>query len=100
GLLRGACHRARIRATRWLAMTALYSTIAWLFEKLNRHVVPASAHGEPALLCRLDPFRRTSPQRVAMVGTEKTEMADLVRSHIGWRDGEDLRPGRDISRAE
>jgi hypothetical protein len=23
GLLRGACHRARIRATRWLAMTAL-----------------------------------------------------------------------------
>ena len=22
GLLRGACHRARIRATRWLAMTA------------------------------------------------------------------------------
>jgi hypothetical protein len=25
GLLRGACHRARIRATRWLAMTARYS---------------------------------------------------------------------------
>src|SRR3954454_24437516 len=23
GLLRGACHRARIRATRWLAMTAI-----------------------------------------------------------------------------
>src|ERR1700676_4345345 len=23
GLLRGACHRARIRATRWLAMTTL-----------------------------------------------------------------------------
>jgi hypothetical protein len=23
GLLRGACHRARIRATRWLAMTVL-----------------------------------------------------------------------------
>jgi hypothetical protein len=23
GLLRGACHRARIRATRWLAMTML-----------------------------------------------------------------------------
>ena len=22
GLLRGACHRARVRATRWLAMTA------------------------------------------------------------------------------
>jgi len=26
GLLRGACHRARIRATRWLAMTALGRT--------------------------------------------------------------------------
>jgi hypothetical protein len=25
GLLRGACHRARIRATRWLAMTAPYN---------------------------------------------------------------------------
>jgi hypothetical protein len=25
GLLRGACHRARIRATRWLAMTANYN---------------------------------------------------------------------------
>jgi hypothetical protein len=23
GLLRGACHRARVRATRWLAMTGL-----------------------------------------------------------------------------
>jgi hypothetical protein len=23
GLLRGACHRARIRATRWLAMTVV-----------------------------------------------------------------------------
>ena len=28
GLLRGACHRARIRATRWLAMTDM----SWLFE--------------------------------------------------------------------
>jgi hypothetical protein len=26
GLLRGACHRARIRATRWLAMRAVTST--------------------------------------------------------------------------
>ena len=24
GLLRGACHRARVRATRWLAMTVCY----------------------------------------------------------------------------
>src|SRR5216684_4067746 len=35
-----------------------------------------------------------------MVGTEKTEMADLGRSDIGRRDGEDLRLGRDKSRAE
>jgi hypothetical protein len=28
GLLRGACHRARIRATRWPAMTAVYDVAA------------------------------------------------------------------------
>src|SRR5260370_38915069 len=28
GLLRGACHRARIRATRWLAMTAKHAFAA------------------------------------------------------------------------
>src|SRR5476651_2089586 len=27
GLLRGACHRARIRATRWLAMTVGYASL-------------------------------------------------------------------------
>jgi hypothetical protein len=31
GLLRGACHRARIRATRWLAMTG-YESCLGLFE--------------------------------------------------------------------
>jgi hypothetical protein len=36
GLLRGACHRARIRATRWLAMT-------W------KHVCPISRHDLPEL---------------------------------------------------
>src|SRR5258707_8735351 len=30
GLLRGACHRARIRATRWLAMTAVSTPISLL----------------------------------------------------------------------
>src|SRR5260370_30197504 len=34
GLLRGACHRARIRATRWLAMTVSKSSP--LSENLNR----------------------------------------------------------------
>src|SRR5258705_8868026 len=39
-----------------LAMTALYSTIAWLFEKLNRRVVPASPHAEAARPARPPPF--------------------------------------------
>jgi hypothetical protein len=34
-MLRGACHRARIPSTRWLAMTALH----WLFENLIRNVL-------------------------------------------------------------
>jgi hypothetical protein len=29
GLLRGACHRARIRATRWLAMTVLHERVTF-----------------------------------------------------------------------
>src|ERR1700756_3841639 len=29
GLLRGACHRARVRATRWLAMTAPSTELTW-----------------------------------------------------------------------
>jgi hypothetical protein len=37
GLLRGACHRARVRATRWLAMT-------------RKHVCPFSRHGLPEVL--------------------------------------------------
>jgi hypothetical protein len=32
GLLRGACHRARIRATRGLAMTVLQSLAPWLLK--------------------------------------------------------------------
>jgi hypothetical protein len=32
GLLRGACHRARIRATGWLAMTISKRLARWLFE--------------------------------------------------------------------
>jgi hypothetical protein len=37
GLLRGACHRARIRATRWLAMTA-----APLTQNNSQQIAPAS----------------------------------------------------------
>jgi hypothetical protein len=35
GLLRGACHRARIRATRWLAMTVLNYRGCLKFESVN-----------------------------------------------------------------
>src|SRR5260370_35211708 len=45
-----------------LAMTALYSTIAWLFEKLNRQVVPASAPGQAAPLATLGPIPRAPPR--------------------------------------
>src|ERR1700704_6089354 len=38
GLLRGACHRARIRATRWLAMTAKHT-----FATSPRHAPEALA---------------------------------------------------------
>src|SRR6266436_6012053 len=44
GLLRGACHRARIRATRWLAMT--------MWVPLPRALIERLAHGDIALLLR------------------------------------------------
>ncbi len=39
----------------------------------------------------LNPFGRTSPQRVAMLGAEKTKMADLGYSGVGGSDGQDFR---------
>src|ERR1700679_3352368 len=53
GLLRGACHRARIRATRWLAMT---SEKFWLRPVRFLHVtlqVPAICPRLPAILSAL-----------------------------------------------
>src|SRR5437763_168751 len=47
GLLRGACHRARIRATRWLAMTISLAPSA-LLRLLAAHLHLAEALG-PAL---------------------------------------------------
>src|SRR6266478_895916 len=60
----------------------------------------AGTTGKASLFRRLDPFRGASPERVAMLGTEKTKMADLGHSDVGGRDGEDFRLGRDKSRAE
>jgi hypothetical protein len=50
GLLRGACHRARIRATRWLAMTVL-SEIAKPWQgndRWKRTIAPRKSGQEPA----------------------------------------------------
>src|ERR1700716_3362871 len=83
---------ARIRATRSLAMTVQ------LFEKLNRpHHPNVRRRMRPAptnLFRGLNPFRRTAPQRVAMFGAEKTEMADLGGARVSGGDGQDVRPGR------
>jgi hypothetical protein len=55
GLLRGACHQARIRATRWLAMTAFVSAeklstlTAFLVPRTHRsHFLMAVVGGMPA----------------------------------------------------
>src|SRR4030088_1552640 len=54
GLLRGACHRARIRATRWLAMTGLQT----VFGSLMGWTPPAHGIDGPKiqLVLRLNPW--------------------------------------------
>src|SRR5712675_889859 len=57
GLLRGACHRARIRATRWLAMTApLFAMTA----KLLRRGADWRTAGRPVQEC--DRCKRAKPR--------------------------------------
>jgi hypothetical protein len=67
GLLRGACHRARVRATRWLAMTRLRRLRRCLkFE--SSCVVPAHAgthNHRPQGLCK---SRRTASSNYARHG--------------------------------
>jgi hypothetical protein len=48
GLLRGACHRARIRATRWLAMTVCNKTAVGACIEYERATLPAFIAGERA----------------------------------------------------
>src|SRR5258706_7813915 len=74
-----------------LAMTML----SWLFEKLNQPYRACTRRGmRPGLVRGLHPFRRTPPQRVAMLGAEKSEMADLARSRIRRRNRQDFRLDR------
>jgi hypothetical protein len=61
GLLRGGCHRARIRATRWLAMTKWRQSVGWAKAQLRRahHLSPIThPNGGHASLC---PPYRTKP---------------------------------------
>src|SRR5205814_5433417 len=48
----------------------------------------------------LNPLRCPAPQRVAMLGSEETEMPDLLHPRIVRRDADDLRLGRGKSRAQ
>jgi len=49
---------------------------------------------------RLDPFRRASPQRVAVFGSEEAHMADGAGAGVGGGDGDDLGLDRGKSRAQ
>jgi hypothetical protein len=53
--------------------------------------VASAPRNDGSRLPRLDPFRRTTPQRVAMLGKEETEMADFGRASILRRHGDDAR---------
>src|ERR1700687_5115558 len=53
-----------------------------------------------SLVSRVNPFRRASPQRVAMFGAEETEMTDLCHAGVGGGDGEDFRLDRATARAK
>ncbi len=55
GLLRGACHRVRIRATRWLAMTVYRVPDARRRRRMGR------AQRNPSLLCWWVSLRSTHP---------------------------------------
>src|SRR5437667_8654935 len=57
----------------------------------------ATARGR---LLPLNPLRRPTPHRIAMLGPEESEMPDLLHTRIVRRDADDLRLGRGKSRAQ
>src|SRR4029079_19797632 len=68
GLLRGACHRARIRATRWLAMTLLYLTQAATTPPLLRRPIYCNSANTPvAMACATTTI---SPSRFGLTAPE------------------------------
>src|SRR5450631_97719 len=56
--------------------------------------------GKVILFRRLNPFRGASPQRVAVFGAEKTDMADPFGADVGGRNGQDFRLDGDKARAQ
>src|ERR1700676_5478219 len=54
----------------------------------------AGMTGKASLIRRLNPFRRTPPEGVAMLGAKETEMTDFGGAGVGGRDGQDLRLDR------
>src|ERR1700730_3208562 len=94
------------RATRWLlAMTVQQTVIGSLKIEsatlFRRSPCATSVRLAPSsLLGGLNPFRGTSPQRIAMLRAEETEMADPGGAGVGRRDGQDFRFGRGKSRTK
>ena len=77
-----ACLRPSLRG----ALATKQSSFLCRFTKLDCFAALAmTAYMRANLLRRLNPFRRTPPQRVAMLGAEETEMADLGGADIGGR---------------
>src|SRR5712672_2647573 len=58
GLLRGARHRARICATRWLAMTAQHLDCLWLCEIRKPSLRGAKRRSNPSFFTRRDGLLR------------------------------------------
>ncbi len=77
GLLRGACHRARIRATRWLAMTVdrarlvLNPRLRMLHVTLHSHRAPILAKAKQTLKWQRDP----EGMRIRILEAAKQEFA-------------------------
>jgi hypothetical protein len=69
GLLRGACHRARIRATRWLAMTVIHHTFAF------------SRRGSPEAYINLSPNGGRRERRVLAAPAVSRAKMHIASAH-------------------
>ena len=108
GLLRGACHRARIRATRWLAMTKKRTKRATFQPPFRRwfgahywqvYLRPSSPrNGVPGMQTRF-PCQRATLITAAMTSLRAAEAASM-RSVVGGHHHQRIRhPERFPARA-